>query len=79
MLNVKMIRGPIKFSRYESQYFDEMDLWNYIWASVTNKMPNLIMKGNDNQGNQESIQFSHVNFAPPNGTKQSVKKNSILI
>jgi len=79
MLNVKMIRGPIKFSTYECQYFDEMDLWNYIWASVTNQMPTLIMKGNDNQGNQESIQFSHVNFAPPNGTKQRVKKNSILI
>ncbi len=25
MLNVKMIRGPIKFSRYGCQYFDEMD------------------------------------------------------
>jgi hypothetical protein len=50
-----------------------MDLWNYIWASVTNQMPTLIMEG------KESIQFSHVNFAPPNGTKQRVKKNSRLI
>jgi hypothetical protein len=56
-----------------------MDLWNYIWTSVTNQMPTLIMERNDNRGNQESIQFSHVNFAQPNGTKQRVKENSRLI
>jgi hypothetical protein len=56
-----------------------MDLWNYIWASVTNQISTLIMEGNDNQGNQKSIQFTHLNFAPSNGTKQRVKKNSRLI
>lgn len=33
---------------YECQYFDKMDLWNYIWANVTNQMPTLIMEGDDN-------------------------------
>ncbi len=66
-------------NRSKCQYFDKMDLWNYIWENMTNQMPTLIMEGNDNRGNQESIQFSHVNFVPPNGTKQRVKKNSRLI
>jgi hypothetical protein len=52
-----------------------MDLWNYIWASVTNQMPTLLMEGNDNQGNQKSIQFTHLNFYSTkwNKTKGEIK------